>query len=80
VNSVLEPPVIISEGIIGSNFQLTISGPSGQTWKVVTNADVTVPLGSWSTMSSGTFTASPTTVTDPSGTAQPGLFYRVISP
>ena len=80
VQSTLEPPVVTSEAIVGGNFQLTFTGPSGQTWKLMTSTDVTLPMGSWTLLSSGTFTAGPETVTDPSGATQPGLFYRVISP
>ena len=80
VQATLEAPVIASEAIVDGNFQLIFSGPSGQTWKVMTSTDVALPFGSWTLLSNGTFTASPATVTDPSGAAQPGLFYRVISP
>jgi hypothetical protein len=80
VQATLESPVIASEAIVDGNFQLTFTGPSGQTWKVMTSTDVALPFGSWTLLSNGTFTASPETVTDPSGASQPGLFYRVISP
>jgi hypothetical protein len=80
VQAVLEAPVIASEAIVGGNFQITFTGPTGQTWKVMTSTDVTLAMTNWTMLSNGTFTASPETVTDASGASQPGLFYRVISP
>jgi hypothetical protein len=80
VQATLEAPVVTSEAIVDGNFQITFTGPSGQMWKVMTSTDVALPFGSWTTLSNGTFTASPETVTDLSGATQPGLFYRVISP
>ena len=77
---VLQPPVIGSQSIVGGNFQMTFSGPSGQTWKVMTSTNVTLPFADWTLLSNGTFAASPVTVTDLNGTSQPGLFYRVVSP
>jgi autotransporter-associated beta strand protein len=74
------PIEITAPGIVGGNFQLSFSGPNGQTWSVLTNADVSQPLASWGVLSSGTFTTEPVTVIDPNGTALPSLFYRVISP
>ena len=61
-------------------FQLTFSGPSGQTYKVLMSTDPTSPLASWTVLSNGTFDATPVTFTDNDATNNPTRFYLITSP
>ena len=74
------PPTIVSSGpLTGTSFPLTFSGPSGQTYQVLTSTEVELPLASWTVLDFGNFVASPVTYTDTSATnAQ--QFYRIKSP
>jgi len=77
---VMVPPTIISFGPhSGSSFPLTFSGPAGQTYKVLTSTNVALPIGSWTTLTSGPFGASPVTYTDTAATSA-HQFYRIVSP
>ncbi len=74
-------PVIIGQTTLGNgDFQITFTGPSGQTYKVVATTDLTQPIGSWTQLSTGTFGAIPAIYTDAGAASQPQRFYRVISP
>jgi hypothetical protein len=65
--------------LTGTSFPLTFSGPSGQTYQVLTSTEVELPLASWTVLDFGNFVASPVTYTDTSATnAQ--QFYRIKSP
>ena len=76
----LVPPVLASGvSLGGGQFQLTFSGPSGQTYKVLTSTNVTLPMASWTQVSSGTFGGSPVVFTD-SGATNAQQFYRAVSP
>jgi autotransporter-associated beta strand protein len=74
------PVMIISSGpLTGTSFPLTFSGRNGQSYQLLTSADVALPLASWTVLDSGTFGASPMTYTDMNATnAQ--QFYRIQSP
>ena len=76
----LPPPTIISYGpLSGGSFPLTFSGPSGQSYTVLTSTNVALPLASWTVLTSGTFGGSPVIYADPAATnAQ--QFYRIKSP
>lgn len=80
VTTSLAPPTPTSFGpLSGSSFPLTFSGPTGQSYTVLTSTDVALPLASWTVLSSGTFGGSPVTYTDTAATnAQ--QFYRIKSP
>ncbi|MCX6928239.1 MAG: hypothetical protein NT154_34265 [Verrucomicrobia bacterium] len=77
---VATPPTFISFGPhSGNSFPLTFSGLAGQTYKVLASTDAALPIGSWSTLSSGTFGASPVTYTDATASTA-HKFYRIVSP
>jgi hypothetical protein len=77
---VLGSPTLIGFGpLSGTSFPLTFSGPSGQTYKVLSSTNVALPMASWTVLSSGSFGATLVTYTDTSATNKQ-QFYRVQSP
>ncbi len=62
----------------GSSFPLVFSGPSGQTFEVLTSTNVSLPMASWTPLTSGTFGASPIAYTDTAATNS-ARFYRVVA-
>jgi len=80
VSTALTPPTLSGwRPLSGTSFPLTFSGPSGQTYSVLSSTNVALPLSSWTTQSSGIFGASPVNYTDTNATnAQ--QFYRIQSP
>ena len=80
LSSSLTPPTLSGFGpLSGKSFPLTFSGPSGQSYQVLTSTNVARPLASWTVLSSGTFGASPVIYTDTSAT-NAHQFYRIKSP
>jgi hypothetical protein len=76
----LTPPVLSGYGpLSGTSFPLTFSGPSGQSYQVLSSTNVALPLASWSVLDSGTFGASPVNYTNTSAT-NALEFYRIVSP
>lgn len=73
------PPIITGASRIGGNFVVTFTGPSGQTYQVLTSTNVVLPLTNWTPVSSGTFSGSPVTFTN-SAPVEPQRFYRIASP
>jgi hypothetical protein len=65
---------------VAGGFQLTFSGPAGQTYQVLASDDLTVPQSAWTVVGSGTFGSTNAIFTDPSATNQPGRFYIIESP
>jgi fibronectin-binding autotransporter adhesin len=79
VVDVVSPTISGYGPLSGTSFPVTFSGPSGQTYKVLTGTNGALPLASWTVLTAGTFTANPETYTDTSATnAQ--RFYRIQSP
>jgi Carbohydrate esterase, sialic acid-specific acetylesterase/Bacterial Ig-like domain (group 3) len=74
------PPTISgSTSLAGGGFQMTFSGPAGQTYQVLSSTNMALPLASWTPVASGTFAGSAVTYTNAAPTdAQ--RFYRVKSP
>jgi hypothetical protein len=71
---------MISYGpLSGSSFPLTFSGPSGQSYQLVRSTNLTLPLGNWTTQTSGIFGPGPVMFNDTSAT-NPQQFYRLKSP
>ena len=80
VVAVLTPPVLSGYGpLTGSTFPLTFSGPSGQSYKVLSSTNVALPLTDWMVRTTGTFGGSPVTYQDTGATNAHG-FYRIVSP
>jgi hypothetical protein len=76
----LTPPELSGYGpLTGTSFPLTFSGPSGQTYQVLSSTNVALPLASWTVLDSGTFGASPVNYTNTSAT-NALEFYRIQSP
>ena len=76
----LTPPTLSGFGpLSGSSFPLTFSGPSGQSYKVLSSTNVELPLADWTVLTIGTFGASPVTYTD-TGATNAHQFYRIQSP
>jgi len=77
VNSgTLTPPTILGAVISGGNFQITFSGPSSQTYAVLSTTNLAT--GPWITNSTGTFGGGSVTYTNTTPTGN--KFYRVKSP
>ncbi|MCX6896381.1 MAG: Ig-like domain repeat protein, partial [Verrucomicrobia bacterium] len=73
------PPTVSGVAVVAGSFQLTFTGPAGQTYQVLSSTNVALPLASWTPVSSGTFGGSAVTYTNATPTdAQ--RFYRVKSP
>ena len=68
--------MILSAG----GFQLTFSGPSGQTYQVVATDDLTVPESAWPVVGTGTFGSTNVIFTDLEATNHPGRYYVIKSP
>jgi len=69
----------ISAGSVG--WQLSFSAQAGQSYKVLTTGDLTLPVGQWTIVTNGTF--GPTGVvifTDGSATSLVQRFYQIVSP
>jgi hypothetical protein len=75
----LTPPTLSGFGPVAGGFALTFSGPSGQSYQVLSSTNVALPLINWSVLTSGTFGASPVNYTNTPATA-PHQFYRIGSP
>jgi hypothetical protein len=81
--SSLTPPELSGYGPWSSGtFPLTFSGPSGQSYEVLSSTNVALPLASWSVLSSGTFgVGGPTSTNYMDTSATNGTqFYRIKSP
>jgi hypothetical protein len=75
------PPVISGAGILpGVGFQLSFSGPAGQTYTVLAGETPGSPLESWIALTQGVFGTSSEIFTDYPATNLPRRFYRVRSP
>jgi hypothetical protein len=74
-------PLITSATMLpGGAFQLTFSGNAGDPYTVRASTDVNLPLASWSSLATGTFTTNAATFTDSSATNQPRRFYIISVP
>jgi autotransporter-associated beta strand protein len=76
----LTPPVLAGAVTAGNGrVQLTFSGNSGQTYKVVASTNLLVPLASWPVLTNGTFGGTAVNFSD-TVTNNAARFYRVVSP
>ncbi|MGA2281958.1 MAG: YDG domain-containing protein [Verrucomicrobiota bacterium] len=78
----LVTPAFANPGIsVGSGgWQLSFSAQAGQSYQVLATGDLTLPVGQWTLVTSGTFGSGPVTITDSSATNLAQRFYRIVSP
>jgi len=77
------PPTSSNLTVLGDgNFQFSISGGDGQSYRVWASSDVTLtPITStWTEVGNGTFGASPVTFTDTQATNYPNRYYIITVP
>ena len=73
------PTIVDGQRLPGpGGFQLTFSGPAGQTYQVLASDDLTVPQSAWSVVGSGTF-GSTNAIFCTGTTNHPGQFYIIKS-
>ena len=58
-------------------FSATVNGQAGTSYKVLASSDVTLPIGSWTQIATGTGTF---TFNDPASLTNPTRFYIVVTP
>ena len=68
---------IVSDGI--GNYTLNLTGPYGQTYKVLASTDLSLPLSNWVPLFTNTFTGGLDVFTDPAP-PDPQRFYILASP
>ena len=77
----LAAPVLIGGRVQGNGtFQLSFTGPIGQTYNVLATDDLTVSLVNWIVLGSGTFGNTDVLFTDYDSTNHLSRFYSVKSP
>jgi len=75
------PPALSGATLLGGGgFQLTFSGPGGQTYEVLTSTNLLLAMTNWTVLTNGTFGASPVTVTNSVAPGSPAGYYRIASP
>ena len=78
--ALLAPPTLSNYGPWSNgSFPLVFSGPSGQTYQVLTSTNLSLPMTSWTQLTNGTFGAGPVSYTDTTAANGAG-FYRIVSP
>ncbi len=60
------------------SFQMTLGGPDGQAYEILTSTDISLPMSGWTPLTNGTFGNSPVNYIDPAAT-NGARFYRVVS-
>jgi autotransporter-associated beta strand protein len=77
----LTPPVVATNSVslTGGKMVFSFSGVSGQTWNILTSTNAALPLSSWTTNFSGTFSGSIVSFTNSSPTDSQ-RFYIIKSP
>jgi len=64
----------------GGAMQITFTGSPGLPYTVRASSDLNLPLASWSSLATGTFTTNAAMFTDSSATNQPRRFYSISIP
>ena len=79
VLGLIPPTIINAPEFMNGGFQVTFTGPSNQTYQVVSSTNLTLNMTNWLPVGSGTFEGGPVTYTNPAPTnAQ--QYYRIESP
>jgi 3',5'-cyclic AMP phosphodiesterase CpdA len=75
------PRIIGGKMMLGpGGFQLTFSGPEGQTYQILASDNPGTPLAHWEVVGSGTFGSDNVVFNDPNSTTHPNRFYVITSP
>jgi hypothetical protein len=74
----LQTPTIIGITMASGGAQITFSGQSGQTYRVLATSDLTLSLDQWTVLTTGSFGSAPIVYTDNSIPAY--RFYVIASP
>lgn len=79
---IYQAPNIVGEQMLpaAGGFQLSFSGPAGQTYQVLASNDLTVPVAAWIVLGGGTFGSTNASFTDFGATNNNGWFYVIESP
>jgi hypothetical protein len=79
---IYQPPNVVGgQMMLGANgFQLTFSGPVGQTYEVLASDDMTAPQSTWTVISTGIFSNAHVNFTDSDAINHPHRFYVIKSP
>lgn len=80
--TILSDPAVITgaQMTAGGGFQLSFSGPSGQTYTLLAGDDVSLPRMTWTALTNGTFGAGHEVFIDTSATSRSRRFYQIVSP
>jgi len=70
----------LSSAVVKGKFQLTFSGGSNQTYRVLAGTNLLQPMASWVVLTNGTFGGSPVTFTNAALPGFPFRFYRIATP
>jgi hypothetical protein len=72
-------PALTGISMESEGWQLSFSGPAGQSYHVLATDDLMLPLNQWTVLAGGTFGSGTVTFTD-SSTNLSQRFYRIVSP
>lgn len=77
----VQPPIVIGncQLLADGRVQLTFSGAAGSSFRILYTRVLSAPLGLWSALTQGVFSAQPATFID-SGPTNRQNFYRIVSP
>jgi autotransporter-associated beta strand protein len=75
----LTPPTMLGQKLTSEGFQMTFSGPTGQSYRVLAGTNLTQPVSTWQTLVTDTFGSTNATFTD-TNIFDPQRFYRITSP
>jgi autotransporter-associated beta strand protein len=75
----LTPPTMLGQKLSSDGFQLTFSGPTGQSYRVLTGTNLTQVVNTWQALVTNTFGSTNATFTD-TNIFDPQRFYRITSP
>jgi autotransporter-associated beta strand protein len=78
-NWVAVPPTLHTSGQVNSgSFLVTLGGPNGQSYEILTTTDITLPMSNWTPLTNGTFGNGLVNYTNQAA-ANGARFYRVVA-
>jgi autotransporter-associated beta strand protein len=80
VNPLVAPALSGGVSLGGGGFQLTFSGPVGETFKVISATNLVTPLAGWTVLTNGIFGVGSVTFVDSTATNHPQRFYLITAP